>query len=335
MEQDSVGGSALHLATIDLDVEAVKRLLSQNVNPNSSGAFGGTPLHYLCENLAKKDRPTSLKMLLLLRLFLDNGGSVNITDNKGDTPLHCAARSGSEDAVELLLVAAGLENGDKTVLRYVQTRNDEGKSPRDVALEMHHVRVARTLVLAVASAGKFQIKGVREQEGVAPSGLHGEDMVEVPLENLRSLQSKLPYLQQLKGELEARNEVLERDCASLRSKEEGARRKSKQIEDQKSMLEVRIAKLEAQQLEIKDERREALSTFVRAERRLANAAVLMSPFCCKQCRGIGQYNHGQRTTRARKRGSSCQTRKGRDKGYRVGKAGQRVQNTSYRAQGFA
>ena len=123
MQHESDGGSALLLATIDLDASEVKRLLGENVNPNTLGAFGGSPVHYLCESLAEKSSPktSSLKTLSLIRLFLDYGASPHLADNKGDTPLHCAARAGSADAVELLLVAAGLEDGDEKVMRYIQT----------------------------------------------------------------------------------------------------------------------------------------------------------------------------------------------------------------------
>lgn len=53
---------------------------------------GRTALHYA----AKTMRCHSLEVLL------DKGANMHLTDNYGNTPLHIAARSGSEDCVDML-----------------------------------------------------------------------------------------------------------------------------------------------------------------------------------------------------------------------------------------
>ena len=68
-------------------------------------------------------RLTSLEVLCLLQLLLDNGAEVNATDDEGETPLHEAALTGIPQNVRLLL-AAGANP---------QCRNNSGYTPLDVA----------------------------------------------------------------------------------------------------------------------------------------------------------------------------------------------------------
>lgn len=77
------------------DVEAVKMLLSNGVDPNirENDKYGWTALLYAQEN----------NDLDLVKALVAHGADVNMGDNNNRTPLICASRLGNTSIVKLLL----------------------------------------------------------------------------------------------------------------------------------------------------------------------------------------------------------------------------------------
>lgn len=74
--RDNDLNSNLHLAVKDNNVEFVKYFLDKNYNPNEKNIFGDTPLHYAME----------LKNKQIIELLINDGGDLDIKNNKGITP---------------------------------------------------------------------------------------------------------------------------------------------------------------------------------------------------------------------------------------------------------
>lgn len=97
--------------------DVIKSLLEKKVNPNSRDQDLRTPLLCAVENkhtaaielLIQKDSITLAILaqdgaLFPLRFLLTEGSNVNVSNNKGRTPLHNAARSGHVDIAEELII---------------------------------------------------------------------------------------------------------------------------------------------------------------------------------------------------------------------------------------
>lgn len=93
-------GSTLIDAAFKGDIDTVKHLLDDKVNPNSKSSDGETALHYA----ALKGRTEVVKLLL------KKGANPNIKDKDGGTPLMSAAWGGHADVVKLLLAKGANPN---------------------------------------------------------------------------------------------------------------------------------------------------------------------------------------------------------------------------------
>ncbi len=104
---DAVNG--LHTALIPI-------LFEQGIDPNAEYIGGRNFLHLAC------DRTKSLNTVQAL---IDGGVSPSHADNKGDTPLHLAAKKGKENIpLFKVLVDAGAD---------VNVQNNQGKTPTKIA----------------------------------------------------------------------------------------------------------------------------------------------------------------------------------------------------------
>ena len=145
----------IHDAAYNIDVEALRRLLAENVSPRATDFMGSTPLHCLCRSTwgALDDR------LLCLRLLLDAGANMEAVDCNRHTPLHwCTARVQNIKIMSSLIEAGANVNAaadfGKTALHFaasngalacvevllaagadLDVRRNDGSTPFDVALQ--------------------------------------------------------------------------------------------------------------------------------------------------------------------------------------------------------
>ena len=129
--RDSNGRSLLHLAD---SREIVELLLRYQADLNARLPDGSTPLHH-----AAMTRGSSLEALLA------NGANPNLLDDRGQTPLHRAAKFSSVASVEALLAKGADAN----------LRDKNNQSPLDLAMEDHRDDV-------VASLKKHGVSGPAE-----------------------------------------------------------------------------------------------------------------------------------------------------------------------------
>ncbi len=84
---------------------------------------------------------THLQQLEMMRKLLIAGASINITDHKGNTPLHIAARFSSTRPLEEITKYISAQ----AVLEVAQIRNNEGLSCVHVAAKHGNMEILRKL----------------------------------------------------------------------------------------------------------------------------------------------------------------------------------------------
>ncbi len=101
-------GMKLIQAVRTSDSKLLRKLLNAGLSPNPCNAFGESIIHMVCR---RGD-------VALLKIFLENGCSVQVSDDFGRTPLHdaCWTASPCFESVELIL------NQDKRLLHIVDCR---------------------------------------------------------------------------------------------------------------------------------------------------------------------------------------------------------------------
>jgi ankyrin repeat protein len=91
-ERDSFGGTALHAAMFQKNMEIVKLLLEHNFDVNAVGPQNGyTPLH----DAVWADNMEAIKLLL------DKGARTNIKGKDGLTPYGKAKKEGKKEIIQL------------------------------------------------------------------------------------------------------------------------------------------------------------------------------------------------------------------------------------------
>ncbi|MFZ3017269.1 MAG: ankyrin repeat domain-containing protein [Gallionella sp.] len=97
---DTQGRTPLFYAVDRNDVELVKVLLESGADACKRDRFGQTPLHWSTHILN-----TFTNDGVCLNLLLNVVDTVNVIDNEGQTPLHCASRRGNPAQVQALIQA--------------------------------------------------------------------------------------------------------------------------------------------------------------------------------------------------------------------------------------
>lgn len=109
-------GDQLHKAAYNGDIEKVRSLLQEQVDPDERDSFGGTALHAAMFQ----------KNLEIIQLLIDAGLDVNAQgSSNGYTPLHDAVWADNLGAIELLI-----ENGARTDIK-----SNDGLTPYQKALK--------------------------------------------------------------------------------------------------------------------------------------------------------------------------------------------------------
>ena len=85
---------------------------------------------------------THLQQVETMRKLLIAGASINITDHKGNTPLHVAAKFSSTRPLEELIRYIPIQ----TILEVSQVRNNEGLSCVHIAAKNGNIEILRKLV---------------------------------------------------------------------------------------------------------------------------------------------------------------------------------------------
>jgi ankyrin repeat protein len=130
-EWSSDGFTALHLAAFFGHAPAARLLLEHGADPalRSRHQFiKVTPLHSAVAREGAADVETA-------KVLIEGGAPIGAREEGGHTPLHSAASNGSRPMVELLLA----NGADPLAAR------DDGKTPRELALEGGHEEVAELL----------------------------------------------------------------------------------------------------------------------------------------------------------------------------------------------
>jgi ankyrin repeat protein len=131
--------SALHWAAYNNDLGAVKRLLSEGLDPNLENRFGVTPLH----------EAATVGNAAILAAMLDAGGDANAAFGEGETVLMTAARAGDVASVQLLLAHGGKPNA---------TESWHGQTALMWAAIENHADVVQLLVEAGAEVDRASTK---------------------------------------------------------------------------------------------------------------------------------------------------------------------------------
>ena len=116
--QDELGATILHCASVKGDLQLVKYLLSKGALLETQTNGGFTALHLA---LGKGHVEVS-------KLLLENGALLDARANNGFTPLHTAVYGGKQNVVELLFAS----NTD------MHAKDHDGKTVLDIAHEKNH-----------------------------------------------------------------------------------------------------------------------------------------------------------------------------------------------------
>ncbi|XP_035781443.1 ankyrin repeat domain-containing protein 27-like [Anopheles albimanus] len=122
------GYTALHVAAQHGNVEMVRVLLAEQVNPTIRLKSGATALH-----LATRER--RLRIVRMLLAHYPAADIVDLKDSRGDTPLHYAVEQNNLQLVQMLLEA----KADRSI------RNLQGKRPIDIAKDSLYFNVINLL----------------------------------------------------------------------------------------------------------------------------------------------------------------------------------------------
>ncbi|NLI74922.1 MAG: hypothetical protein GX442_00610 [Candidatus Riflebacteria bacterium] len=156
--RDNDGAAALELAAAVGSKDLVNLFLARGADPRGKDKTGMTALHYAAGDAGEDEEeegaaPASgpapaaaqpaeseeeeeeLPRIDIYKALIAKGADVNAKDDDGVTPLHAAAATGEQEAVEYLLVKGADPNA----------KDKEGKTPLDWANEAEEPEIAKVL----------------------------------------------------------------------------------------------------------------------------------------------------------------------------------------------
>ncbi len=125
---DSNGCNLMHYAAFNKDEEMVDLMLEKNVSLNEQSKRGRTALLLLIE----EDEPN----LSFIKKLIDKGADINITDKKGNLPLHIAAQKHDVNTVSFIL----------KMTSKVDKPNHIGMRPLHYAVEYNNLSVVQKIM---------------------------------------------------------------------------------------------------------------------------------------------------------------------------------------------
>lgn len=139
--------SELLEASMEGDLEMVKRLLEQGADINQANSAGDTPLYVASE----------MGHVEVVRILIENGADINQAESNGQTPLMIAVESGHFEVVEALL-----EYGAN-----LNAKTDEG----DTAFDMINERVFPEIatLLKTSQQKSLATKNIKEYKRSIPT----------------------------------------------------------------------------------------------------------------------------------------------------------------------
>ena len=105
-EVDSCGYTVLHYAAGSRLGATVSRLLEMGACNNKTNDCGYTPLHVAMDPKFVRvscEEQDIYEIFHIVQLLLDGGANIELSDNRGCTPLHLAARRADEASIQVLL----------------------------------------------------------------------------------------------------------------------------------------------------------------------------------------------------------------------------------------
>ena len=116
--RDNYGNTPLHLACLKgNNIKSLEIISQYNPNYELTNQFQSSALHSACSSTGP-DAPKIVKLLI------NKGADINAIDNKNQTPLHIACKTGNPEIIKLLL------DNDKDSLK---SRDDYGNTPLHLA----------------------------------------------------------------------------------------------------------------------------------------------------------------------------------------------------------
>lgn len=140
----SMGMAPLHIAAADGDVDIIAALITHGANVNIDNAMGDIPLHYVAISGSKE----------AAQLLIDNGATIGVVNKAGITPFKYAAGDGSVPIMKLLI-----EHHDPRIDTPIMEPDNLGNTPMHSVAFSEDIKATQFLIDAGADVTAVNEKG--------------------------------------------------------------------------------------------------------------------------------------------------------------------------------